>query len=74
MGVCGGANLSKLCSHRPPYSAGEWGAQREPLPSLESLGSVEGAGVEQMWVNPGQRDISETSGQKGKLCGPGLQG
>lgn len=40
-------------------------------PAWSPGGFVEGAGVEQVWVNPGQRDSSE---QKGKLCGGDIQG
>lgn len=48
------AQTSQLCSHKPPYSAGEWGAQRYPLPCLESRGfrgrSRSWAGVGKPWA------------------------
>lgn len=48
----------------PLYSVEEWGTQRDPLPCLDSWGSMEVAGVEKVWINLGQRDLSETSRQK----------
>lgn len=69
---CGGTDISEVVPIDLHLFRWRMGcpAQSSSLPG--ALGSVEESGVEQVWVNPGQRDLSETSRQKGKLCG-GLQ-
>lgn len=62
------AQTSQSCVPTDPLTLLENGVSSAIRCSAWSpRGFVEGAGVEQVWVNPGQRDSSETKKQKGKL-------